>query len=491
MNDENLKNKIVNATKWSTITEVVAKLVAPVTNMILARVISPEAFGVVSTTTMVMSFSDMITDAGFQKYLVQHKFKDEEEKIKNTNVAFWTNIFISLFLWIIIIVFRDQIATLVGNPGLGNVIAIVCMQLLLTSFSSIQMALYRREFNFKTLFRVRMVGILMPIIVTIPLAFLGLSYWAIIIGAICTQISNAIILTVKSKWKPYFFYDFRILKEMLSFSVWSLIEALSIWLTGWIDVFIIASSLNQYYLGIYKISTSTVSTLMSLITASILPIFFSALSRLQDDDDKFKSMYFTTQRIVSIFVLPFGVGLYLYSEVATEILLGNSWIEASSLIGVWGITSAIKIIFCNLSSEVYRAKGRPKLSFLSQVLHLIVLIPSCLISVKYGFWVLVYVRAWIRMQFVFVNLIIMKLEVGIKIGKTFKNIIPIAISAISMGGIAYILQKLNDGLVWSILSIIICALFYFCLLYLFPSTKNDINKFTEGVKAKYLKYREV
>ena len=92
MKEENLKNKFVNATKWSTITEIAAKIVSPVTNMILARIISPEAFGIVATVTMIMSFADMFTDAGFQKYLVQHEFKDEDETFKNANIAFWTNL---------------------------------------------------------------------------------------------------------------------------------------------------------------------------------------------------------------------------------------------------------------------------------------------------------------------------------------------------------------------------------------------------------------
>ena len=175
MQEEVIKNKFLIATKWSAITEVVAKLVAPITNMVLARIIAPEAFGVVATITMIISFVDMFTDAGFQKYLVQHEFKDEDEKFESANVAFWTNLVISIFLWIIIIVFRDNIANIVGNPGLGNVIAIACVQLLLTSFSSIQMALYRRNFDFKTLFLVRIVSICIPFIVTIPLAFKGMS----------------------------------------------------------------------------------------------------------------------------------------------------------------------------------------------------------------------------------------------------------------------------------------------------------------------------
>src|SRR5690606_9598792 len=106
-----------------------------------------------------ISFADMFADSGFQKYLIQHEFRDDKEKYKNANVAFWTNFGISISLWCIIIVFRESLAKTVGNPGLGNVIAISCVQLPIMSFSSIQMALYRREFKFRTLFLARIVSV--------------------------------------------------------------------------------------------------------------------------------------------------------------------------------------------------------------------------------------------------------------------------------------------------------------------------------------------
>ncbi|MBO5919693.1 MAG: oligosaccharide flippase family protein [Bacteroidales bacterium] len=65
-----LNNKIVKATKWSSITEVVAKLITPITSIVLARLLTPEAFGVVATLTMVITFAEIFTDAGFQKYLI-------------------------------------------------------------------------------------------------------------------------------------------------------------------------------------------------------------------------------------------------------------------------------------------------------------------------------------------------------------------------------------------------------------------------------------
>jgi PST family polysaccharide transporter len=484
--EENLKDKFANATKWSSITEIAAKVISPVTNMILARIISPEAFGIVATATMIMSFTDMFTDAGFQKYLVQHDFRDDDEKYKFANVAFWTNLGISIFLWLVIIILRDQIAVLVGNPGLGNVIAIACVQLLLTSFSSIQMALYRRDFDFKTLFVVRMVSVCIPIAITIPLALIGLSYWTLIIGNIFTTLSYAVILTAKSKWKPHLYYKVKILKEMISFSIWSLVEAISIWFTTWVDVFIIGTTFSQYYLGLYKTSTAMVNSLINIITASTIPVLFSALSRLKNDDSQFKYMFFKTQRFVSILVFPLGVGIFLYRNLATEVFLGNQWGEASTIIGNYALAFSLLVVFGYYCSEVYRAKGRPKLSFIAQILHLVVLIPTCIISSRYGFMVFVYARSWILIEFILVHLLIMKIVMGVSILKTVKNIFPMLSSSAAMGALGYFLQLINKGLLWSLVSIILCTLFYFGVLYLFPSMKLDMRKAVKDTKSRIM-----
>lgn len=486
MKENELGSKVLNATKWSTITEIAAKLISPVTNMILARILAPEAFGVVATVTMIISFADMFTDSGFQKYLIQHEFKNEEEKYKNANVAFWSNFGISILLWGIIIIFQNQLSALVGNPGLGNVLAIASFQLPLTSFSSIQMALYRRDFDFRTLFIIRMISVCIPFVITIPLALLGLSYWALIIGSITIQLSNAAVLTIKSKWKPKFYYNKKVLKEMISFSIWSLIEAISIWLTTWVDSFIIGNALSQYYLGLYKTSTSMVNSLMALITGSTTPVLFSTLSRLQHDDNQFYNIFFKFQRLVSVLIFPLGVGVYLYSDLATKILLGSQWNEASGVIGIWALTSSLMIVLGHYCSEIYRAKGRPKLSFLAQILHLIVLVPACIISSKYGFWTLVYTRSLIRLQFILVHFIIMKFVLGFPVLKILKNVFPTAFGAICMGIFGYSLQQLHEGMLWSVASIILCALFYFGIIFLFPSIRKEIHSILNRLFKKHL-----
>lgn len=469
-----LNNRVANATKWSSITEIVARLIVPITSVVLARLLTPEAFGVVTTLTMIISFAELFTDAGFQKYLVQHEFEDDIDREKSTNVAFWSNFVLSMIIWGGIALFSEPLASLVGNPGLGIVLIIACVSIPLAAFSSIQMALYRRDLDFKTLFKVRLVSILIPLVVTIPLAFWLRSYWALVLGTIAQNMVNAILLTFFSKWKPKLFFSFAKLREMLSFTIWSLVEAVSIWLTSYVDVFIVGTMLSQYYLGLYKTSSTMVGSIMGLITTATTPVLFSSLSKLQNNEKEFKRLFFKFQRLVGLMVIPLGVGIFCFSDLVTMILLGDQWIEASGFIGLWGLTSSVTIVLSHYCSEVYRAKGRPMLSVLAQWLHIIVLWPVVLFAVRFGFETLYIARSLVRIEMIIVNLVIMYYLVRISPLSMIKNIMPAIFASLVMMIFCFIMNYSFITSWWVTIVIFFCIILYIGVVCLFPTERREI-----------------
>lgn len=472
---ENLNNKIVHATKWSAITEVMAKLVAPISSMVLARLLTPEAFGIVATLNMVIAFAEIFTDAGFQRYLIQHEFKDDEDKEKTTNVAFWSNLVMSFVLWGLIAVFCEPLATLVGNPGLGHVLVVACISIPLAAFSSIQMALFKRDLDFKTLFWRRLAIIIVPLCITIPLAFWLRSYWALVIGTIVTNLVNALLLTLKSNWKPRRYYSFARLKDMFSFCSWSIIDSVLIWATAYIDIFFIGRALDAYYLGLYKTSITIVGQFTSLITASILPIIMPAMSRLQDNIPEMRATLLRLQKYTAVLLFPLGVGIFMFRALITEIMLGNQWTEAAPFIGMWALMEVITVIFARFCSNVFPAIGKPRISVIVQILSLIVLIPAVIISGQYGFRPLYITRSLVRLEGVMVNLIALYILIKQSPWKMFINILPELLSCTVMACVAYVLLKINDSLWLSIIWVAVCTITYFATLYMFPKDRLVLN----------------
>ena len=469
-----LNKRLGQATKWSSITEIAAKLIAPITNAILARLLVPEAFGVVATLTMVVSFAEIFTDAGFQKYLVQHDFTDQEDLNKSSNVAFWTNLALSLFIWVFIALIADPLSSLVGSPGCGPAVVVMSLQIPVLAFSSIQMARFRRDFDFKTLFVVRMATAAVPIIVTVPLAILFRSYWALVIGTLARDFLNAVLLTAKSNWKPALDYSFLKLKEMISFSLWTVIENISIWLTSYIGTFIIGSALSDHYLGLYKTTISTIGAYMGLITSATTPVLFSGLSRCQNNEEDFRDVFFRFQRMVALLVFPLGCGLFVYRELATLILLGDQWLETADFMGMWALTSSVTIIFSHYNSEIFRSKGKPKLSVLVQVLHLAALIPVLLWTCSQGYTTLTISRSVVRLELILVSCIILQCVVGIKFTSILKNVWPSLVASGIMTAAGMFLRTLLPGMFWEITTVFMCVVIYGVAMLLIPTGRSQL-----------------
>lgn len=470
-----LNKKSGRAVAWSSITEILAKIVTPIVNLVLARVLTPSAFGAVATITMVITFAEVFTDAGFQKYIIQHEFSSDDELDRNTNVAFWTNFSVSTLIVGVIVIFRHQIAALVGSPELGNAIAIASLAIIMVSFSSIQAARFRRALDFKSLFFVRIGGAMIPLIVTIPLAFVLRNFWALVIGSLAVKVFNAVVLTIKSKWKPKFYYDFELLKKMFSFSVWTLLESVSVWLTINADIFIVGNILSEHYLGIYKTSMTTVNSYIAIITGAILPVLFSTLSKCQHNEGEFQGVFFRFQKYVSIFVIPMSVGMFLYSDLVTDILLGAQWGEAAEFVGLWGLTSGFTVVFANFASEVYRSRGNPKLSMLAQVILIAALIPTVLITAQKGFKVLYISRSLLRVLFIALNIIFMRCIYKLSIRRMAMNLLPSVISTAIMAVVGIGLRFIMDVFWWKLVSVLICIAVYFtALLILFPNLRREL-----------------
>lgn len=480
-----LNSKIENAALWVTITEVAAKIVTPVSGMILARILTPEAYGAMTAISIVISFTELFTDAGFKKYIIQHDFLSEEEKEKSTNVAFWTNLILSMIFWFFIIAFRNQIARVVGSPELGFPLAVACAGIPIAALSSLQTAIYQRSFDFKTIFNVRIISLIVPFAVTIPLAFLTRNYWALIIGNLVSNSVTAIILTIKSEWKPRLFYDFSLLKAMLSFSIWLIIDAFLVWATGYFDVFIISNQLDEHLLGIYRVSLNLVGQIMAIITAAVSPLLLPALSRVQNNIPQMREMLLKLQKYAAVIIIPLGAGIWMFRELITKVMLGSQWAEAAELIGLWGLLSSITIIISRYCTNVFPAIGKPRYSIISQLLHLVVLIPAVIISVNYGFKTLYWTRSLIRLEGVAVDLILVYIVIQQPVTKILKNLAPEVISSIIMSIFAYCLLKIDDGIAWGIISCVLCSAFYFITLYfLFPYERPVIWRLISSICSK-------
>ncbi len=477
-------NNIANATKWSTITEIMAKLVTPISSMILARVLTPDIFGIVASINVIISFCDLFTDAGFQKYVIQHELDSETDIEHISNVAFWTNFVISLIIWVIVALFSRSLAKLVGCPGKELAVIVACANLTLHSFTSIQSARLKRCMNFKTLFYVRLIAIIIPFLITIPLALITKSYWSIILGTIAMNTATAISMFFLLKWIPKFDYCFDTLIKMLNFSLWSLLESLLVWVINWGDTFIVSQILSQYYLGLYKTSMNMVNQILAVVSASMVPVLLSALSRVQNDEDQFKSIYYKISYLSGILLVPMGVGMFIYKDTLCRLLLGGDWAEAADMMGIWGLVSAFSVLFNSYNGCVLIAKGKPKISVFIQIAQILAIVPTVYITAKQGFVQLSYARALVRIFGMVIYCSVVWKMYGISLSHLIKLLIPTICATVVMGVYGMYCVRLGKSIVFEIVTIITCVFIYGLVLILFTSTRRLFKKYYQIIKNK-------
>lgn len=485
-----LKSKISSATKWSALGEILAKLVTPISTVVLARVLTPQAFGVIATITMIISFAEIFMDAGFQRYVIQKEYETERDKYNCANVAFWSNLAIGLLLWGIIFIFREPLAVLVGNPGLGTVLAVAAISIPVNAITSIQMAIFKHSLDFKSLFYRRIASVIVPLVITIPLAFYLRSYWALVWGTIASNIINAIVLTIFSPWRPSRYYNFGILKGMIGYSSWTLLDAVLIWATSYIEIFFIGVLLNDYYLGLYKTAMTTVGQFVSLITAIILPVLMPAMARTQHDFAQMREIIYKLQKYVGFFLIPLGEFIFAFREQLTSILLGNQWNAITLFIGIWAVSEVIMLIFSRFCSNIYPAIGKPHISVIVQILHLVVLIPSVYFSAKISFETLYWTRTLVRFELLILNLFFAYRLIRLSAVKSCYNVFPFILSAALVIVIANVMLSFWSSdwsiLVWGPLS----AILYLLLLYIWPGEKEFMKSVLDKTINQILKKRQ-
>lgn len=471
-----MENKIIlQSTKWSVITEFITKIASPLVNIILARLLIPEVFGLVATFVVVTTFSEVFTDAGFQKYLIQHEFTDNEERDEFTNTAFWSNLIFSFIVWLLICAFSQKIALAVGSPGYGFEISVLCVQIPLYGFSSIQTALYKRDFRFKQLLPIRFVDSIIPLIITVPLAFFFRNCWSIIIGNVLRQFVHAALLSACSNWKPKFYYSFTQLHFMFKDCMWFLFDRVMIWLTSYSGVLILSHYLSSYYLGVYRTGISTITPYLNLIYTMTAPVLFSALSRLQTDRTKADLTFCTYQKYASYVVIPIGALIFTYKELVTSILLGSQWGEATLMIGSVGFALPFCILIAQYNSDYFRAMGKAYVAFTVQGTYLICMVLTLLWAVKQPFNILCIVTGAHYIIYSFISGIALYLVFKFDIFNTLINLLPPFIGAIAIFVVGFFLKDMYDAkILWQVLCGVFSLGLYLLCLLIIPNSRRDV-----------------
>ena len=415
--------------KWSFLSELASKAFQPLVLIVLALFLTPEDFGVMTAATMVVAFSQIFWEAGMAKAIIQRQTRIDEA----ANVAFWLNVALGGLVALLLCLSAPTLARHVFHDArIGPVLQVMSVQVLLGALSSIHAALLQKEMHFKQLFWVRMATVLLPALASIPLAWGGLRYWALVAGAIAAQAAQVVILWSMSQWRPRWSFQTAVAREMARFGAWVAGSGLLAWFYGWVDSLVVGMYLGSEELGLYRTGNQVAGMFYGILFAPVVPVLYSHLARIGGEPGRLAAEFEKLVRILAIIAIPAAFTFYVIAEPLCQVLFGDRWRGIGFVVGVLALSHGIAWTV-GMNGEAYRAIGRPHYETLAMGLPLVIYVGIYLVAIQRGFEVFVWSRM-VAMGFGFaVQLFLLNHVLRIPLGPVLRTIAKVTF--LMLGGV--------------------------------------------------------
>lgn len=325
-----LFNKTLIGSAWSIINSLGGYSVKFFFNIVIARLLTPDDYGLIGISLIIIGIANLFTESGFGMALIQKKNVNQEEY----SSVFLTNIVIASFCVIILISCAPLISTFYGNSELTKLIRILSLIVILNSICSVPLAILTRSLDFRSQSFINIASSFASGITGFILAKNGFSYWALVFQAFAGQVISTIGIWLRVPWIPVLKFSFSATKELYKFGYKIFLQGFYDIIIGNIYYAIIGKFITIKEVGFYNRATQFSNLFVKQTTNSFNKVLFSVFSKLQDDKIKLGQAYQITS--ISLIVLGFPLlgGLIFTSESLILVLLTSKWVEITPLFRV-------------------------------------------------------------------------------------------------------------------------------------------------------------
>lgn len=390
MEENSLKKKTIGGFIWRFAERCGAQGVQFVVSIILARLLAPEDFGVVSLVLVFVNILNVFVDSGMGNALIQKKNSDELD----FSSVFYFNIVMCATLYLIMFFCAPLIANFYEKPELVALVRVVSLTLVISGVKSIQHAYVARNMLFKRFFFATLGGTIFSAFLGILLAYRGAGSWAIVAQQLSNYTIDTIILWLTTKWRPKFMFSFKRLKSLFSFG-WKLL------VSGLIDTgynqlrsLIIGKVYSASDLAYFNKANSFPGMIITNVNSSIDGVLLPSMSKVQDSKDDLKAITRRAMKTSVYIMAPLLFGLIACGKAFISILLTDKWLPSYPYMAIFCITYIFyPINTANLNA--IKAMGRSdlflKLEIIKKTVGLIVVLITYRISVMAMAYSLIFI----------------------------------------------------------------------------------------------------
>lgn len=316
-------------------------------SIVVARILEPKDFGLASIAAMAVYYSNTFTNFGFNQALVQRK----EITTDQINAVFTFDLIISGALTGLFWLLAGPIAAFFHAPEARDMIRVMSLLFIITTFHDLPYTLLRRNIEFKMISLVDAGRELAMSLITLALALAGFRYWSIVFGRLIAVFLTALYLLYKVDWSPRIARRLEPLKELFNFGIWTVISSQTYFFSTRIDRILVGRVLSVATLGLYDKAKSLAQIPTDSIAQNINNVLFSSFSRAQQNAEEVKKLFHKGSVIISAITFPIYVGLLAVAPHFVLALLGEKWrpmIPALQILSLSGLFTSMNGLFATL-----------------------------------------------------------------------------------------------------------------------------------------------
>lgn len=376
---EDLKRKTQRGLVWSVIDNFGSQGVQFVFTVIVARTLSPEAYGIVAMPMIFLAISNCFIDSGFANALIRKPQLKEED----LSTAFYFNIVVGLLFYLLLFFTSPIIASFYNEPILVDLLRVSALALLFNPLCTVQQALLTRAIDFKRQTKITLAGTIISGLVAAYMAYNGYGVWALVFQQVITYLTRTLLLWTTSKWVPRTGWSNESFRYLWGYGSKMLASGLLNETYKNLSPLIIGKFYTATDLGNYTRALHYSNLPSKNITSILQRVTFPVLASIQEDDVRLCRNYRKIIRMSTFVIFPAMLIFAGLAKPLIVLMLTEKWLGCSIYLEILCFTQMWYPIHA-INLNLLQVKGRSDLFFRLEVVKKIIGLIAMAISLPLG-----------------------------------------------------------------------------------------------------------
>lgn len=435
---------LASGTRWVFLARILTQALRFAVSVLLARWLSPEAFGIVAVALTTVAAMEIVKDMGTGAAVIQRPEVDQTL----LSTVFFVNVVAAVLGAGLMVAGATLIAGLFGSPGAAPAVRALSLILVMGGPTLTHHAMLRRTMRFARVAAVEVTGAVTMAVVSIVLAIMDYGVWSLVWGNIAGAAVGGGVVWVLSGWRPSARFSWPALRSIARFSLGTMAYNACTFALQNADKVLVGRLLGTAPLGVYSLGQRTVSYPVASISQTMMTVLFPALARVQNDLAALRRGYTLAVGAIAFITLPIMFGVAAVAAPLVAVLLGPQWTELVPLLWFMAPAGALQAVLSAVNS-IYSAKGKADWMFYWGAASGIVQIVAYVIGLQWGLVGLAVAYLGAQLVLLPVGMALSLRLIDLPLRAFMASLVPYTVLSIVMAGSAFGAWQGAQALGWS------------------------------------------